>query len=104
MKIETVRFGSIEVDEKLIFEFVRPIIGYDEAHKFVLVENGQNNLFRWLQAVDAPEIAFPVSMPSLFNIEYQFEIDDEYVEILGLNSQNDLLTFNIVNRPNSNPK
>lgn len=104
MLIKTTRFGDVEADSNLIFEFISPIIGFDDAKHYILIENGNNNVFRWLQSVEFPELAFPVSNASNFKIDYNFEIDDQTVEELSLKSVEEVLTLNIVNIPKGEPQ
>ena len=104
MNVKTTRFGDIVVDESLIFTFISPIIGFEEANQYVLIENDDNSIFRWLQSVQFPELAFPVSKASYFQIDYNFEIDDKTVDFLGLNSIDDVLSLNIVNIPQGRPQ
>ena len=99
MKINTTRFGDVEVDENLVFTFISPIIGFEDAINYVLIENDDNNIFRWLQSTQFPELAFPVSKASYFQIDYNFEIDDKTVDMLELTSIDDVLSLNIVNIP-----
>lgn len=103
-KVQTSRFGEITVDENLIFDFVEPIVGYDEFTKFVLVEHKPNSAFKWLQSTQNAELAFPVTTPSMFGIDYEFEIPDEKAEVLELTSADALIALNIVNIPNNNPQ
>ena len=51
MKINTVRFGEIEVVDERIFEFVLPIIGFNDLKKFVIVDINNESFFKWLQSV-----------------------------------------------------
>lgn len=104
MKIETTRFGEIEVDESRILTFIEPIIGYNQYSKYTIVEKEENDLFKWLQCVENPELAFPISVPSYFNISYIFEIDDVTAEKLEAKDAEDLMILNIVTIPASNPK
>lgn len=103
MQINTTRFGEVEADESLVFSFISPIIGFEQAQKFILIENDNNNIFRWLQSIEYPELAFPVSSASNFKIEYNFEIDDKTVDMLDLKSIDEVLTLNLVNIPNGKP-
>ena len=70
----------------------------------MLIENDDNNIFRWLQSTQYPELAFPVSKASYFQIDYNFEIDDKTVEMLGFESIDDVLSLNIVNIPKGQPQ
>lgn len=100
--MQTSRFGEINIDENLVFTFVEPIIGYEKYTKFVLVEHKPSSSFKWLQSVESPELAFPVTAPSMFGIDYEFEIPDEEAEKLNLTSVESLISLNIVNIPNDN--
>ncbi len=104
MIINTTKFGEIEIDDNLIFEFVEPIIGYDDLKNFVLVEHQENSAFKWLQSIEAGDIAFPVTSPAIFDIEYQFEIPTEKADKIGLTSVETLISLNIVTIPSSNPR
>lgn len=104
MNIETTRFGTIEINDNLIFDFVEPIIGYDKFRKYVFIEHNEQSAFKWLQSIDVPELAFPVTSPAFFDIDYQFEIPTEKAEKIDLTSVESLISVNIVTIPSQNPK
>lgn len=104
MNINTTKFGEIEIDENLVFDFAEPIIGYDNLKKYVLVEHSDNSAFKWLQSVEDPDLAFPVTSPAFFDIDYQFEIPTEKAEKINLNSVESLISLNIVTIPSTNPR
>ena len=104
MRINTTKFGEIEVGEDTIFTFVEPIIGYEHLKQYVLVEHNVNSMFKWLQAIEDPDLAFPVTSPSFFDIEYQFEIPTDIAEKLELTSVETLISLNIVSIPSANPR
>ena len=104
MKIKTAKFGEISIDENLVFNFVEPIIGYDDLKKYVLIEHSDNSAFKWLQSVENVALAFPVTSPAFFDIDYQFEIPTDKAEKIDLNSVESLISLNIVTIPVNNPK
>ena len=104
MNIKTAKFGEINIDENLIFDFVEPIIGYDNLRKYVLVEHSESSAFKWLQSVEDMELAFPVTSPAFFDIDYQFEIPTEKAEKIELTSVDSLISLNIVTIPQINPR
>ena len=65
MKLTTVRFGEIDIDESRIFDFVLPLIGFDMLKKFVILEPNKETLFKWLQSVEIRDWRF---------LLYQFQI------------------------------
>lgn len=104
MKISTSRFGEVEIDENLIFDFIEPILGYEHLSKFFLIDYSPNSVFKWLQSAEDPNIAFPITFPSLFGIDYQFTLPEEKVTKLELADTNNLLSFNIACIPRGNPQ
>lgn len=104
MKIQTTRFGEIDVEESSFFEMISPIIGYDNEKHFVLVEHRQDSNFKWLQSVKTPELAFVVTMAGFFGIEYAFELPESTQEDLKIESADDVLVFNICVIPHENPR
>ena len=104
MKIQTTRFGEIEGDEKLIFDFKMPILGYNEETEFVLVESKEASLFKWLQSTHTPDLAFLSTSAGFFGIDYVFELPDEAESILDVKSAEDLVVLNIAKVPNNNPR
>lgn len=104
MKFETIKFGEIDIAEDRIFNFVLPIIGFDMLKKFVIIEPGQENLFKWLQSVEDPTLAFPIISVSSLNIDYSIDLPDNVVEMLGVTSVESLFVMNITSIPQDDPK
>ena len=104
MRINTVKFGEIEVSEDSIFTFVEPILGYEHLKQYVLVDHNENSVFKWLQSLEDAELAFPISSPSFFDIDYQFEIPEDAAKKLELTTVETLISFNIVTIPSANPR
>lgn len=103
MKINTSRFGEIDIIEELIFNFIEPILGYENLTKFALIDHMSDSPFKWLQSVQDPDIAFPVAFPGYFNLNYEFVIPEEDANKLELKDSENLLSFNIVCIPQGNP-
>lgn len=104
MKINTIRFGEIEIEEDRIFNFVLPIIGFNELNRFVLLDLNKDNFFKWLQAVDDPALAFPVVSIFGLNLDYSIDLPDNVVEILKIQKVESLLVMNIASIPQDNPQ
>jgi len=87
MKIETARFGTLDLDESTFIHFPWGIPGFEDLKRYVLLEHRQGP-FKWLQAVDHPDVAFVVSPPDVFGIQYT--VPAQRVSILGLEDTKDL--------------
>ena len=104
MKLNTARFGEIEIEENRIFDFVMPIIGFDMLHKFIILDPNKDTLFKWLQSIEDPALAFPIISVSALNLDYTIDLPDNIVETLDIKNAESLLVMNITSIPQDNPK
>lgn len=102
MKVETTRFGEIEVEEDNVLNFLVGPYGFEEEKEFVLWSEEETPFF-WMQSINSPDLAFVVSEPWAFYEEYEFDISEQLEEKLALKSQDEVLVFNIIVIP-ENPK
>lgn len=104
MKINTLRFGEVEIEDARIFNFEMPIIGFNELRKFVILDLNKDNFFKWLQSVEDPALAFPIVSVFSMDVDYTFDLSDEAVEKLKINNVEDILVMNIASIPQDNPQ
>lgn len=103
MKISTTRFGEIEVAPEEIVEFSEGLLGFEDAHRFVILNTQDGGPFRWLQCLDQGDLAFVIIEPLQFMYAYDLEISDADVEFLGVKAVEDLVLYAIVTIPD-NPR
>lgn len=104
MILDTVKFGEIEVDDNLIFDFIEPILGYEHLKKYTLIDYNPDSPFKWLQSTEDMAVSFPVSIPALFSIDYTFTVPEEQAKLIELVDIQDVLTLNIANIPSGAPQ
>lgn len=104
MKINTLRFGEIEIEENRIFDFVLPIIGFNELKKFVILDLSKDKFFKWLQSVEDPALAFPIVSVFSMDVDYSIDVSDDVIEKLKISSIESLLVMNIASIPQENPQ
>lgn len=104
MKISTTRFGEVEINEKSLFHFVNPILGYDKENEFIIIEHEGNDKFKWLQSTKTPELAFAVTVASFWGIEYSFSLDDKSQSELEIETAEDIVALNIAVIPKNDPR
>ncbi|MGD9581387.1 MAG: flagellar assembly protein FliW [Vampirovibrionia bacterium] len=101
--IETTRFGSVEVEEDRIFNFINPLLGFEQLRSYILIDHAPDSPFKWLQSTEDPHTAFIVTNPVNFGIEYEFTIPEEETKRLELESANEALVLTIVYIPQGAP-
>ncbi|HHT36127.1 MAG: flagellar assembly protein FliW [Candidatus Wallacebacter cryptica] len=98
MKIETTRFGTLEVDPEQIIDFPEGILGFEDYHQFVIVEQPES-MFCFLQSVEEPWLCFVIMMPELLRHDYQVKLEPQHVKQLGFEDSKDGQVFVIVTVP-----
>jgi flagellar assembly factor FliW len=84
LKIQTTRFGNIEVEEDQIICMPTGPVGFAEWRRYVLLEHKKGSPFLWLQSVENESLAFVLVDPLLFKPDYEVEISSEDSRSLGM--------------------
>jgi len=103
MKINTSRFGEIDVEAQSVVEMPEGMLGFGEFKKFVLIQHNQGSPFLWYQAVEEPNLAFVIVDPFTFFPDYEVMLTREDLDALGAVELGDLAVFTVVVIP-ENPE
>ena len=95
MQLET-RFGISDTDESKIIKFPAGLPGFEELHKFIIIEVGNMKPIFWLQSIEEKEIALPVIISFAILNDYNINIRENELEELGIDCKEDLLILNVV--------
>ncbi len=74
MKINTRKFGDIDIDETKILTMPEGLPGFLEFKRFILLENPDTKPFCWFQSVENPNLALVVINPFLFKPDYNLDL------------------------------
>jgi flagellar assembly factor FliW len=96
MKINTARFGEIDIQDSEIISFPDGIPGFEQMNQFIIVKPNLELPFSFLQSVDDGDIAFIIASPFVFYPDYEFEISDQAKNELSIKEEQDVLVWNIV--------
>ncbi len=99
-KVNTSRFGEIEVDEKKIVRFKNGIPAFEDEHEFIILPYEDESPYYFMQSLKSPDLAFLLTIPFLFFPEYTFEIDDESVKELDIKNQENVFYYSMITIPN----
>jgi flagellar assembly factor FliW len=95
MLIET-RFGTSETDQSKIITFKAGLPGFEDLHKFIIIEASNTKPIYWLQSIENKHIALPVIITFAILSDYNINIRENELEDLKVDSKNDLLILNVV--------
>jgi flagellar assembly factor FliW len=96
--IRTKTRGTVAVTEKQCFIFERGLLGFAEYTDFALID-AETAPFFWLQSVQEPTLAFLVVDPFLVRGDYEADIDDEALAVIGLSHPSEVLLLTTVTLP-----
>ncbi len=93
MKVETTRFGWVEIRKDEIITFPKGLLGFQEYKKFVLLPTRDNSPLFWLQSVQEPDLAFVVTEPWVFVEDYSFHLPEKNKKELKLAVDDNIRTL-----------
>jgi flagellar assembly factor FliW len=74
MKIDTIRFGCVEIEPDDLLHFPSGLLGLEDCRHWVLLADVENEALGWLQNSSRAEIALAVVCPRRFVPDYQVRI------------------------------
>ena len=95
-KVNTIRFGEVEVAEDKVVHFADGIPAFEDEHEFVIVPYDEESPYVFLQSLTTPDLAFLMTVPFVFFPDYEFELDDENQDKLELTRQEDMLIYMLI--------
>lgn len=98
-KINTSRFGEIEIDENRIAIFKDGIPAFNDEHEFIILPYDEESPYYFMQSVNSPELAFLLTVPFLFFPDYTFEVDDETLNELDIQENDNVLYYSLITIP-----
>lgn len=101
MKIDTARFGELDVNPETILTFPKGLAGFAECTRFQLLyeEGGEGPVVFILQSLDDPALTLSVVDPTLFGFNYEITLSDEEVALLQVGDPSEVAVLLIVYKP-----
>jgi len=80
---QSIRFGSVEIEQNDVIEFPLGLIGLGGLH-YALLDRNPGTGFRWLHSIEDPALALPVVAPTLFFEDFVLALAEEDRERTGI--------------------
>lgn len=88
MKIESTRFGELEVPEERLYKFPHGIPGFPDEKSFAYLPLDEESPFSYLQSTTEANLTFLLADPFTFMNDYEFVLEDEVAKELDLSLEN----------------
>lgn len=99
MILDTVRFGTVDIDEKSIITFDDGLYGFEDLKRYAIINCTETEPIFWLQAIDDGDISLPIIDPFIIKDDYVIDVDDKELESIGSQKEEDLIVYNVVVLP-----
>lgn len=96
ISFETERFGALTVAPEKVIHFVKGIPGFERQKRYILIDHDSQGLFKWLQAVDDPALAFLLVDPAVYMPGYAVPLREAELGSIGARDKNGLLILVMV--------
>ena len=96
MQIDTLRFGTVDVDADKMIEFSDGVPGLEQYRRYALLQFEESYPIVWLQSMDDTGICLPVLDTFSVLPEYVFDIDESDVRALELREPEDIHVVSVV--------
>ena len=99
MKTIKTRFGNVEYNPDNLLHFPAGMIGFPTLHNFIVMPNKKEGPLFWIQSVDDPDIAFVLTDPSNFFLDYKVKPDETEKNYLNISNDEDCFVLSVVTVP-----
>ncbi|MGB3226317.1 MAG: flagellar assembly protein FliW [Desulforhopalus sp.] len=99
MKKINTRFGEVEYDPENLLHFPAGLIGLPNLRHFIVMPNKKQGPLFWIQSVDDPAIAFVLTDPTNFFLDYQLMPEEAERESLLLDEKDECFILSVVTVP-----
>jgi flagellar assembly factor FliW len=99
VKINTTRFGELEVEKKDVITFDEGILGFENLKEFFVVDPGDQTLILWLQSAEDGATAFPIIEPKIFKPDFAVNLLPAELNSLKLENLSNASVYTILTIP-----
>lgn len=98
MRINTTRFGRIDIEAEDVLHFISGLPGLEDCREWALLADSTNDALGWLQSTTRCDVALAVVCPRRFVPDYQVRIPRSELTPLAMRNVRDAQLLVIVAR------
>lgn len=96
MKVQSTRFGEIEINEKSVIRFPGGLPGLDGLAQYAIIRCDQTDPIQWLQSIDDKDISIPIVNPFVLKPDYEIIVEDDELDLIQTRDEEELVVLNIM--------
>lgn len=95
MKVNTKKFGEIDLADDKLIHFTNGIVGFPQLTDFALIHDGEkeDGPIRWLQSMQESGFAMPVIDPLFVMEDYNPVVEEELLKDIELEDEEELFVL-----------
>jgi flagellar assembly factor FliW len=95
MKFVSSRLGEITFDEDKVITFPEGIPGFNDFKKYIILQKEDNNIFFIMHSIENKDLAFIITSPFLFKLDYMFQLSADDYKFLNITKIDEIAIFAI---------
>ena len=101
MKVNTSRFGTLDIADKEIIRFPDGLYGFEKETEFTFMPFNPNveSPMEWMQSLKSSHLAFVITDPYLYLQDYKVKLSEDDKKRVNLKNEEPFLTRTIVTIP-----
>jgi len=103
MKIQTSRFGMLDVSDETLLIFPSGLVGFPAFRRFVVLDAAEASDYQWFQSVDDPSFAVVIVDVHLLQENFFVDVPDEGLAELDMIQNDPILIMAVVTIPSGRP-
>jgi flagellar assembly factor FliW len=103
IKVNTSRFGELEVSPAQIVHMPLGMVGFPSLNRYILFPHKAESPFFWLQSLDRPDLAFVLINPLMVEANYQITLSGSDRKLLDIKDPNQIQVWTVVTIPHGAP-
>jgi flagellar assembly factor FliW len=97
VRVDSTRFGIIDVDDSIVITFEQGMIGFPEQRRYAILKQREDSVFMWLHSLDEGSLAFPIVLPWVFYWDYEVDLADADMDAIGVSRADQISIYCVVN-------
>ncbi|MEO8327588.1 MAG: flagellar assembly protein FliW, partial [Nitrospirota bacterium] len=99
MKIQTSRFGMLDVSDDTLLTFPSGLVGFPAFRRYLVLDPPEDADYQWFQSVDEPSLAFVIMDVDLLQPDFRTNLSGEGLAELDMTPNDSISIMAVITIP-----